>query len=219
MKDTTKTNRNLALVIILPITIIIIVIIGLVLFITRQNHLATLDILVAPASSDIIIDGKTYHHGAHKLEPGIYHIEVKKPDFTTKTFTVTLSSGKTTDLHTYLLQSDGSFSWYLDHQDDSILLTQIGDEEANKLMSESEQKYPILSDLPIIIDQYDAQYNYTNYRIDGGNLESCTHDFCLIITDTTGGNEEKAKNEIKNRGYSLDDYEIIYHYEPIAPLE
>ena len=86
-------------------------------------------------------------------------------------------------------------------------------------MENAAKSYPILNILPIIIDEYDAEYNYTNYRIDGGNEDRCTHDFCLIITDTTGGNEENAKTQITNRGYDLNDYEIIYHYEHIEPLE
>ncbi len=214
-----KSKNSFLLAILLPAIFLLLVIVGLSIFITDQSRLATLDILVSPVSSEITINGQTYKNGSHKLEPGTYTAEIKKPDFITKTFTLTLVSGKTTNLHTYLNQTDGSLSWYLSHNDDAILATQIGDEEADQLMENAAKSYPILNILPIIIDEYDAEYNYTNYRIDGGNEDRCTHDFCLIITDTTGGNEENAKTQITNRGYDLNDYEIIYHYEPIEPLE
>ena len=35
----------------------------------------------------------------------------------------------------------------------------------------------------------------------------------------TGGNEENAKNLIKENGYNPEDFEIIYEYVPIEELE
>lgn len=218
-KTKNESKKSFLLIITIPAICFLLIIIGLSIFIAHQNSLATLDLLVAPASSEITINGKRYENGIYKLNPGTYTAEIKKDDFSTKTFTLSLSAGKTTNLHTYLNQTDGSLSWYLDHNDDAILATKIGDEEAEEQMKKAQETYPILKDLPIIVDEYDASYNYTNYRIDGGNLTDCTHDFCIIITDTTGGNEDAAKAQITNRGYNLDDYEIIYHYEPITPLE
>ena len=54
--------------------------------------------------------------------------------------------------------------------------------------------------------------------IDGGMFDGCEGTFCLKITDTTGGNYERAIQMIKEKGFNPDDYEIIYENKPITPL-
>lgn len=81
------------------------------------------------------------------------------------------------------------------------------------------KNYPVVKGLPIIYANYDQDYNYTEYRIDIANPSDCQkQDFCLIITDVTGGNEQAAKNALIKKGYNPADYEIIYKYQPITPL-
>ena len=202
------------------IIISIIVFFALVIsFIAYQISLATVNILVAPISSSIKINNKEYQNGQHKFSPGTYQVEISKEAFNTKTFTLNLKSGETVNLHAYLEQSDGTDSWYLTHNEDDLIRTQIGDEEATKESEKYSKKYPIVKVLPLIYANYDDNYNYTEYRIDGGKLEGCKKEFCLKITDTTGGNEENAKRYIRENGYNPDKYEIIYEYTPIEPLE
>ena len=203
------------------ILIILIVLIPIIILFTisYNSSLATLDLLIAPKSSTIKINDKIYQNGEYKLKPGTYTVEISKKNFFTKTFTLNLKSNKTTKLHTYLEQTDGSYSWYLNHPEDDFIRTQIGDEEATKESEQYKKDYPIITVLPLIHAEYDDQYNYTEYRIDGGNFEECEKEFCLKITDTTGGNEENAKNLIRKNGYNPEKYEIIYDYVPIEPLE
>lgn len=78
--------------------------------------------------------------------------------------------------------------------------------------------HPIIEKLPIIYANYDAQYNYTEYRIDGGEFEGCKTNFCLKITDTTGGNYEAALNKIREAGFNPNDFQILYEYQPIEKL-
>lgn len=93
------------------------------------------------------------------------------------------------------------------------------DRAADRAAKAYREAHPIIIALPIIYANYDESYNYTEFRIDGGEFPECSTDFCLKITDTTGGNYAHARELIKNSGYSPDDYEIIYEYKPITPLE
>ena len=95
----------------------------------------------------------------------------------------------------------------------------IGDYEAEQNSKDYNSRYPIISILPIVYAEYDDEYDYTEYRIDGGSFSDCDRDFCLKITDVTGGNMDHAKAKIRNAGFNPDDFQILYEYRPIAPLE
>lgn len=83
--------------------------------------------------------------------------------------------------------------------------------EALEKAKEYEKKYPIIKILPLIYAHQEKDYtNYREFRIDGGRFSECERDFCLMITDSTGGNKKIAINEIRKNGYNPDDYEIIY---------
>ena len=198
--------------------IVSLIFIAAVLIFTILNITATaeVEILVAPSSATILINGKSYKNGIYNLPKGNLSVKITKDGFTSKEYTFnSAASGK---LYDYLTQSDGSYNWYLEHDDDAMTLTKIGDTEASVLSNSYNAKHPIIEHLPIIVAFYDDNDNYTEYRIDGGSFLECNTDFCLKITDTTGGNLEPAKNNLVSLGFSPDDYQIIYEYSPITPL-
>ena len=95
--------------------------------------------------------------------------------------------------------------------------TSSEDYKAGKKYSED---HPIVEKMPIIYAKYEDGYKkYTEFRIDAGKFENCKKDFCLKISDTTGGNYEKALEEIRKAGFEPKDFEIIYENKPIEPLE
>lgn len=97
--------------------------------------------------------------------------------------------------------------------------TQLTDSQAAyeeaKTYSEA---HPIMAGLPIIYAHYDANYNYTEFRIDGGEFSGCKTNFCLKITDTTGGNYDAALEKIRESGFNPEDFQILYEYTPIKEL-
>lgn len=216
MKKKTKNKFNLPIVIISFLAIAIIIV-TIAIFNTFKS--STLDILVAPASATVTIDNKIYKNGTHKFYPGTYHVKIEKENFTTKELDITLNNNEISTLYTYLLESDGSYSWYLSHKDDSMLLTKIGDKTSENLAKSYLETYNITKDLPIIYANYDSSWNYTEFRIDGGNFSECKTDFCLKISDTTGGNYNAALSILKDKGYDPSTYEILYINTPIKPLE
>lgn len=193
----------------------------IILVITALNMKSTgeVEICVAPESATVTIDGKEYQNGTYRLPTGELKVHIEKDGFTSQDLSINNSGANVTKIYAYLVQSDGSMSWYNTHESDALLLNTIGDYLAEKKAEEYTEKHPIISSLPIIYANYDENYNYTEYRIDGGSFPECDQDFCLKITDTTGDNLEDAKSKIREAGFNPDEYEILYEYLPIIPLE
>ena len=197
----------------------LLIFITIILVITAINMRKTeeIEVLVAPISAEITIDGKEYQNGTFNIEPGEHQVHIEKTGFISQDFSFnTLSTRK---IYTYLKQTDGSYSWYSNNSEDSNILTQIGDYEADREAELYSSQNPIVQVLPIFYAHYDENYNYSEFRIDGGEFDGCESNFCLKVTDTTGGNMELAKNKIKEAGYNPNNYQILYEYKPIQPLE
>lgn len=72
------------------------------------------------------------------------------------------------------------------------------------------EKHPILRDLPIEYNKYDAQKKKTvSFRIDGGAFTDCKAEFCLKVTDYSGDSYDAAIEKLKEYGYDPSKYEII----------
>lgn len=201
------------------ISLAILAFVSLILFITAINLTPKkqVEILIAPASATIEIDDKKYENGTYSFEVKDHQIRITKDGFSSKEYS--FNPDNTDKIYDYLEQSDGSFSWYLNHESDALLLTQIGSYTASNEAQQFASTYSVISKLPIVYANYDENYNYTEYRIDGGKFSGCLTDFCLKVTDTTGGNLENAKKSLKDQGINPDSYEILYSYTPITPLE
>ena len=198
------------------LVLLFIVVIFLMIDLRRS---ATLELLVTPVSAEVTIDGKNYEYGTYKFEPGDLKVTIKKEGFKEQERIVVLSENTVTKLYVYLMPLDGSFDWYLTHEEDMMILNAIGDSTANENSRTYLERHPIIDVLPIIYANYDESWDYTEFRLDGGTFENCKHEFCLKVTDTTGGNLEKALTLIRESGFEPEDYEIIYEYDPIVPLD
>ena len=195
---------------------LIFVTIILVIAALNVHHTSDLEILIAPTSATVTIDGKKYENGTFYLDAGEHTIHIKKEGFVSQD--ITFDTATTSKIYTYLKQTDGGYSWYLDHPEDALILTQIGDYLSDEEAKTFSSKHQIMNNLPIVYADYDKDYNYTEYRIDGGSFIGCESNFCLKITDTTGGNLESAKQQIRSAGFNPDDYQILYEYIPIQKL-
>ena len=172
---------------------------------------ASLDILVVPQQAKITIDGKVYEN--EKIYDGLMAktVHVSMDGFDTKSFDLELKRDETTKIYTYLTGND---EWYIEHSDDERISTSlelINEQNGEAKLEAIQNKYPIFSVLPIVYDKYTNNYSeYTSYRIEGSFDECGNGEFCLIITDVSGGSYEKALQAIRGYGYSPEDYEIIY---------
>lgn len=216
MENSQKNNRKLLIIIIVALAILA-GIITLIVMAVQYNQTTEIELLVVPTSATTTIDGKEYKNGTYRLSKGEHTIKITKEDFTPKEFT--FNTNDTSKVYAYLEQSDGSMSWYLNHEDDALLLSQIGSYEAGIEETKYAEENPIITKFPIVYANYDENLNYTEYRIDAGSFAKCKSDFCIKITDTTGNNFDAAKNLLKENDINPENYEIIYEYTPITELD
>lgn len=192
----------------------------IVLFFQDLGRSATLDILIAPSSAKVEINNQIYKtKKTYRFEPGEYVAEISAEGFQTKEENIALQAGETTKLYIYLIPEDGDMSWYAKHPEEDMILTSIGSWAAQDKSSTYLEAHPIANILPIEVVEVDPKtYDWTEYRIDGGQFAECKSDFCLKITDSTGGNRKNALEKIRAKGYQPEDYEIIYEYTPVKPV-
>jgi len=204
---------------IIGVLVITIVAISVVFIVIDSKNSAKVDIMVAPLSAEIKIGDKIYKNGTYGFEPGEIDVTISKEGFEPESRILTLESGATTKLYVYLTPLEWNKNWYYNNREDMMLMMAIGDANADIESKAYSEKNPIIGILPIIYAKYDDSWDYTEFRIDGGGFEECSRDFCLKITDTTGGNYENALQLIKEKGYNADDFEIIYEHKPVTPLK
>ncbi len=91
------------------------------------------------------------------------------------------------------------------------LISIINEYEGQQQLKKIREKYPVMESLPMVYEKYFNSYTeYVYFRIDGGEYEDCKEDYCLKITDFSGGNHDRALQLMRDKGYNPDDYEILY---------
>lgn len=174
------------------------------------NYSATLDILVVPTDAMVMINGEQYENGIYEnMHIGKTHVSISLEGFDSQDFEIELKRGEKTRLYTYL---DTDSDWYQNIDDNTQYLIDIINEYKGELETkELMDKYPVMKDIPIVVEEYFNNYTqYVYYRIDGGIYEECEQEFCLKITDISGGNYDRALQTLREKGYNPDDYDIIY---------
>lgn len=198
------------------IGIILIIAIPIIIYLISSQYSATLTTIIAPSSATLTINNKTYPIDSDlHLKPQTITATISAEGFESQELTLDLSAGETSTLATYLIPNDGDISWYYQNSKENELLERVTDTMADQQANLYREKYPITSLLPLsVVDVDETTYSMKEYRIDVGEFSDCQTDFCLKITDMTGGNQSAAYDKLRENGYNPDDYEIIYEYKP-----
>lgn len=199
------------LIIIYSIFIAVILIGFLIWWLLIKDNTATLEILVAPSSSKILINNKKYTNGTYKLKPGKYSVEISKDNFESYSGSILLNQNETTKLYQALKQKDGSSSWYIKNNKDDIIQTAIGDQKTKTVQENLTTKYPILKYIPysnsvnnIFIYKIDTQFDSNN------NLEYINILLNTCSTSSINQYKTNALDWIKSKGINPSDYVIKY---------
>lgn len=218
-------HKRVKLITIIASLILIVFVIAIVVItIANSRKTATLETKIVPLSATITIQEKKYRPNQnYKFEPGEMTATISAEGYQSKEVPLNLKDGETTTLAVALYAADGTYSTYcqsITYDKECQLFEEIMQIQSTQAAAEYAAQYPVSTMLPLNVVEVDpTTYDWTEYRIDCGYFEECKNpDFCIKITDTTGGNREKALQKIRDGGFNPNDYEIIYEYVPVIPL-
>lgn len=205
-----QKNPLKKIIIIGVVVFLLIVGVSLYFIINNMINSSSIELLVAPQSSEIVIDGKKYTNGTYAINPGNHTITISKEGFGTKETTFATKKDETTKVYIYLIELEGG-DWYATHEEDRMILgvitSSLTEQDINKLYDENAS---IVSELPIRVDYYSNNYSkHTKYTI-SYKIAQDNSKVSLTIVDYTGGNLETALDNLKSRGINPDEYEIEY---------
>lgn len=198
----------------------VLVIFIIIAFILDSQKTATVDVLVAPSFSQIEIDGhKLKTVGQQRLKPGEYIAKISADGFETQEIPITLIENEETKLYLVLNPTSDNSDFYDNNSKEANLAQRINEALVSINAELYLKKYPIVGVLPIIFVEVNQDTNtWREFRIDYGEFEQCETDFCLKVTDTNGDNYGRALDQIREKGFNPDDYEIVYEYNPVEKM-
>lgn len=216
-----EAKRRQKLIIVACIAFLLFSIFAIVMAIIDAQKTAKIEVLVAPSFAKVEIDHtKLKTSGTSKYYPGEYTVTISADGFESTETTLNLEKDQTATLYLYLQPTTENYNFYLENKTESNLVQRINDLRTQASNNAYINKYPITEVLPInIVEQNREKNEWTEFHINYGQYENCKTEFCIKISDYTGGNQERALNIIREKGFNPDDYEIIYEYTPIKPID
>ena len=184
---------------------------------------ATVSIQVVPLDSKITINGKTYeNNNTYNILPSSNaKIEISHDGLEIISYTQDLNNNTTTNIVKYLTGKDQDFSYYeyKDHEKDLEQLITIASNFPKESKLQAFVKWAnIKNDTPIIQDDIckdgiDVRGNCYSVFINAGYYQDSDNKLCIAVTDSSGEKHPELYEElIKNKGYNLKDYKVIYEY-------
>ncbi len=163
---------------------------------------ATIDFLVAPSDSKILMNGEQVTNGERKIRPGEYDIEISREGFDAETQHVAVKEGETKVVYVVLNPNDPStMDWYETHEEDATIADGVVGLEFAEAALEMTEEYDILEDLPV--------YKY-NYILGYGTCEdSGGPDFCVVV-DADFGYRDEAVKYLQNTGKEISKYYVEF---------
>ncbi len=210
----------------------VIAILVVVLIIVLHNaKTATISIYVAPSEAEIELNGGKYDNfQEYDVMPGKYHVKISMEEMQTKEFDFEIFDGEFKRVKTYLLDSEGGFSYYLGNPDEMLVLENAvaeenrGDNIASENSGEQDvavrefiEGYKKITSIQDVLPlEYSNTYDFEAVEpesvvISWGEDGQCEEkEFCLLVHDLTGNNHEKALEMIRDSGFEPSDYEIVF---------
>lgn len=214
--EETYTRNRKFLLLFSIVAIIVIAISAIVLTIINSQKSATIQIIVAPTTATVKIDGHQFKtEDTVHYYPGNFTAEISATGFTSQTLDLELVADQEAHLYIALEPTADNADYYEQHLIDANRRQAVYDASYQLGSDEYATKYPIVTILPYSYSAEDQFGDPIGYRIDYGKFDNCISDFCLQITGYLKSNLEEAKNYIKSKGFNPDDYQILFNYTPI----
>lgn len=177
-----------------------------------------LSLNIAPSSAKITINGKDYRNGVWEFPSGQYSAVISADGFESKTISFKVDGGTTTVYDYIVNKNEGMKVFEKDETSMGVLRHMKNDEKAKEYVAKYDEKVKIKDVLPLqmsagcVREECDSNQMVTVEN--GSNNKQCKQEFCLRVVAKGISNDAAIKNAaeraVKMRGYSLDDYEVIY---------
>lgn len=187
--------------------VVFFIIIPLVLYSQNLIYSGTISLKFAPKSATAKIGSAAAKFGSNRVRPGTYTVTIEKKGFATYTKEITVKNGENVAVAAALVSNDPSTAnWYQTHTDDYTIAQDIGDDAADQAHVQMKTEFPIAQVLPII-------GLYSTYRVDYGKSPTKNGTYAVYISYQTEADKQKAIQAVKDKGYDLSKYEVIYEQD------
>ena len=201
-----KAKQRLVMMGFLAAGFVILVLVAVLFALIEGRKTVTLDILVAPQSAEILLNGEKYKNGTYHVEPGEYEINITHEELEPYQKIVEFADGEEVKMYLYLTGADGDMSWYLAHPDDDMLLNSIGDYYA----MEKSQKYVASDPIFAVTPYYDYDKGFkVNAARNGEKVEIIVYLY-TCNEDRLGVLKNNAVAWLDKQQIDLDEYTLTY---------
>jgi len=206
LKNIRKDNRFLLATAAIAF-VLIVVVIAVTTAIIDSYKTARIDVLVAPKSASVKINGGNYNNGSHRVTPGVFTVVITKDGFDSYEESFSLAAGETKDLAVYLVQTDGGWDWYLTHPEDDMIMTGVGSKQADARAAEMMARYPILRILPY--HDSEGTYDFSiSPKFSDEKLVALSIELNSCSEYSKGIYRNEALKWLRDNGFNPNDYEI-----------
>lgn len=185
------------------ITIFIISVCLVLLGISRPKP--NLDVVVAPDSATLIMDGKTHiKDGEQHVKPGRHTVVASLAGFSSVTENVNVTSKSVAKL-TFLLSpnSAAGYTYLQDNQAEQLQREALGGQQFNSTVQQAVSSTGFIKELPYIGPGLE-------FRIDYGGGANSSGKPIIYITGETAQAQQDALTWIKYQGYNPSTMDIQY---------
>lgn len=181
----------------------------IVFFAFRPGKDASVEIEVSPRGSTISIDGKRSSEGKNSIDSGIHTIKIEKKGFTAIEEQFSLDKNENKYLG-YALASDSekTSSYYDKNQEELRRMEGIVGKAEDTKSENFSMRMPLLQDLPVTLlgDQNKL------IDIDSGNSIKQNGPPAIYISAENVNSRLQAIKWIRDRGYEVSDYDIVFKF-------
>lgn len=159
-----------------------------------------LELVVAPKTAEIKIDGKPVRHGKNYVTPGEHTVDISQNHFQTTKVTENFTSNDTLRFGLSPTDSTGR-QIALNREADYLELEQAAGEESRKAGEAFNANNPIVRRLP-----HKTSYYSIDYRISPNDQNRVV----VEITTKSALGRQVALQKIRDWGFQLSDYEYTF---------
>ena len=206
--DFVRTHWKQSTVILIVLVLAIIgVCVGRAIYLNINN--ATLKILVAPDDAKVLIGGKRYRNGEHRVKPGEYEVKITREGFEDYSGQVSIEEKGYAEVYLCMNNTDG-VDWYNNDGKYAHICDVVNEHQYDK---ETAEKFSdkIFSITPF--HSYEKGFNIDASLDEETKKITVTIEPLSCRYERAKGLEKNALEWLEKAGVNLNDYKIEY-YEP-----